>query len=113
MEKFWDNFIKYLNEVSNLDWLSNNLTDFQIFLGSILTLAIVALWCFLDILGSLFSMFILKYTDIESKYPRFKKIIQYYNNVNYVYIIYQALFLVLVYLIIIVIMINLLYKSFV
>lgn len=116
MDRFLENIKKFFNDISNnwdlLKWVPENITDFQLFLCSLIVLALVALWCFVDIIGSLFSLYLIKYTDIEKKYPKLKNIIKYYGNINYMYILYQALFLVGVYLILIWTLFSLLYKSF-
>lgn len=115
MESFLETIKKFFKDISNnwdlLNFIPNNLTDFQLFLCSLIVLALIALWCFIDIIGSLFSLYLIKYTDIEVKYPKLQKIIKYYGNINYMYILYQALFLVVVYLILIWTLLALLYKS--
>lgn len=77
----------------NLDFikLPETLTGIQTFLISILTLCIILLWCFINIVGYLGSMYIIKYTQLEEKYPKYKKIINYFVKSNYVFIIIEII----------------------
>ena len=66
----------------------DNLTDFQLILFWILVLAIIALWCFIDIIGYLLISYLVKYTEVEKKYPNFKWLINLqncdrYKNLNF------------------------------
>ena len=114
----WDKLISFFKDFSwfhdldILNWKPENLNDFQIFLGSMLVLATVALLCFINIIGTLLSLYIIKYTELENKYPWLKRIVNYYSNINYLYILYQIVFLFIIYFIIIWTGVSLLYKSF-
>ena len=79
----------------------DNLTDFQQFLFWILVLAIIALWCFIDIIGYSITSYLVKYTEVEKKYPKLKWLINYFLNANYIFIIIQIVYIVFIYVIII------------
>lgn len=116
MKNLFEKIIQFFRSIGTdfnpAEFVPENLTEFQLFLGSLIILALITLWCIIDVIGALFSLYIIKYTDIEKKYPKLKIIIRYYSNVNYVYITYQIIFLLLVYFTIIWTGLSLLYKSF-
>lgn len=72
----------------------------RILLG-ILGLALINLWCLIDVIGYLLSIYLVKYLDIENKYPKYKRIIQYFYNTNYIFIYLQIIYIVLIHLFII------------
>ena len=74
-----------------------------------MVLAIIALWCLIDIIGYLGSSYLIKYTDIVNKYPKLKRIINYFLKANYVLIILQIIYIIVIYIYIIGACFSLLY----
>ena len=98
---------QYFSDIINL--IPNNLSESQSLIFYLTILAIIALWCFIDIIGYLGSAYLIKYVDIENRYPKFKKIINYFKNSNIVLIIIEIIFIVSILLGAIAICIILLY----
>jgi hypothetical protein len=101
------NIMQYFNELIQLT--PQNLSDFQVLIFWLLVLAIIALWCFINIIGYLGSSYLIKYTDIENKYPKLKRIINYFLKANYVLIILQIIYIIVIYIYIIGACFSLLY----
>ena len=89
----------------------DNLTDFQQFLFWILVLAILALWCFIDIIGYLITSYLVKYTEVEKKYPKLSHIIKYYENTSIIFLVIEIIFVILTLIIVIAICVHLLYLT--
>jgi len=106
-----NNFIYGFLPFINLDFsiLPDTPTGFHKFLLGILMLSIVLLWCFINIIGYILTLYIIKYTNLEEKYPKFKPLFTYYQNMNYIFIIIEIIFFMLTILTVIGICINLLY----
>ena len=102
-------FFEKFNEIANFK--PENLNEFQQIIFWILVLAIIALWCFIDIMGFLLSAYLVKYTDIENKFPKLKKIINYYLKSNYLFIILQMIYIIFIYTFIIAMCLLLFYKG--
>ena len=62
-----------------LNWSPSNLTDFQLFLWFLVVLCLLTLWSIIDIIGYLIAIYLIKYTDVETKYPKYVKIINYFS----------------------------------
>ena len=65
---------------------SNSNINYGVFL-----LSLIALICFINVLGLLSVHILIQKKDYETKYPKFKKIINYYKNTSLVYVIIEAL----------------------
>jgi hypothetical protein len=76
--------MQYFKEL--IKFTPNNFTDFQGLIFWLLVLAIIAFLCLIVIIGYLGSSYLIKYTDIENKYPKLKRIINYFLKANYVFI---------------------------
>lgn len=57
----------------------------------ILILIIVCIICFLNVFGFLIINHLINKYNIENKYPKLKKIIEYYKKISLVYIIIEGL----------------------
>jgi heme/copper-type cytochrome/quinol oxidase subunit 2 len=93
------NILQYFNELFR--FTPQNLSECQQFLFLLMVLAIIALWCIIDILGYLCSSYFIKYSDAENKYPKLKRLINYNFKANYVFIIFQIIYIVVIYVYII------------
>jgi len=71
----------------NVDETASNLT--QVSYGFFL-LSLVALVCFLNILGFMLTYILVKRGNYEIKYPKLKKIIHYYQQMTLIYIFIEA-----------------------
>ena len=76
--------------LSNLGLEENINSNSDISYGVFL-LSLIALICFINVLGLLSVHILIQKKDYETKYPKFKKIINYYKNTSLVYFIIEAL----------------------
>nr|YP_010759091.1 hypothetical protein QEO35_mgp28 [Hericium alpestre]WEX32005.1 hypothetical protein [Hericium alpestre] len=81
----------------NFDWTTGpeNLTSFQQLIYGIIIISISLLWCFINVTGYFITIYVIKYTDIETKYPKYIKIINYFKKYTYLSIILEILFIVI------------------
>lgn len=95
----------------NLDWLSapESLYGINKLIFSILIFSVIILWCIINIIGYFGSLYLIKYTDLETKYPKFKPIFKYYLSTSTVFLIVEIVFVISTLLIIIGVCIHLLY----
>lgn len=85
-QSFFFSFIcSHLN--MNVDETASNLI--QVYYGVFL-LSLVALICFLNVLGFLISYILIQKGNYEIKYPKLKKIINYYKKSTLVYVSIEA-----------------------
>jgi hypothetical protein len=87
--------------MTNFFTMPDNLSQADQFLSAIIILAVINLWCFLDIIGFLIALYLVKYTDVEKKYPKYKKWINYYNNANFMSIGIEILFILFIHFLVI------------
>jgi hypothetical protein len=78
--------------LSNLDIIVTDSDSFitQIFYGVFL-LSIIALICFINIIGYLVVYIIIERGNYENKYPRLSKIINYYKKISLIYLSIEVL----------------------
>jgi hypothetical protein len=57
-----------------------------------MTLSLIALLCFINVLGYFLSLYILDKYNIETRFPKLSKIKTYYKNTTLIFIIYESLF---------------------
>ena len=62
--------------------LSDNASTFVNYSYGVFMLSLIALLCFINVLFYLFVYIIIQQKDYETKYPRLKRIINYYKNIN-------------------------------
>lgn len=106
------NFINFITNF-NLDLLiPESLEGFKLFLFSIGGLSLINLWCFIDIIGFLISLYVIKYIKIESKYPKLQKMVTYFANSNYVFIGLQIAYIIVIHLFILIVCISIYFSSF-
>ena len=67
------------------------------------TLSLIVLISFINIMGFLLSLYLISKYDIENKFPKFKKIIKYYENSNKIFIIFEVILSIVILLIMIII----------
>ena len=68
---------------------SETLTNYAF---GVMLLSLVALLCFINVLGYFISFYILDKYNIETRFPKLNKIKTYYQNTTLIFIIYEALF---------------------
>ena len=76
--------------LSNLGIEENINSNSDISYGVFL-LSLIALICFINILGLMSVNILIQKKNYETKYPKLKKIINYYKNTSLVYVIIEAL----------------------
>jgi hypothetical protein len=86
-------------------------TSLQKLLIGLVGIFILELLIFLSIVGYLITLYIIKYTEIEQKYPKLKIIINYYKNTNLIFIIFEVLFFVIFNVTLIILFGHLLYLT--
>ena len=91
---------------------NNTPTSIQKTLVGLVGIFIIELWTFLSVVGYLIALYIIKYTDIEKKYPKLQIIINYYKNTNYFFIIFEVLFFIIFNLCLIFLYLHLLYLTY-
>jgi len=76
--------IKGILPIINIDWsiLPDTSTGFHKLLLSTLILSIILLWCFFNIIGYFIILYGINYTNLENRYPRFKRLINYFKNIG-------------------------------
>lgn len=72
----------------NIPDQASSLTHFSF---SVFLLTLVALLCFINVLGFLTAYIIIQKGNYENKYPKFKKIINYYKKSTLFYVIIEVL----------------------
>jgi len=72
----------------NINENSSILTKFSF---SVFLLSLIAMLCFINILGFLFVYIFIQQGEYEKKYPKFKIIINYYKNSTLIYVIIEIL----------------------
>ena len=95
-----------------IDWsiLPDTPTGFHKFLLGILGLSIILLWCFINVIGYFIVLYGIKYINLEVKYPKLKRVINYFYNMNYIFIIIEIIYILVILITVIVICILLLYE---
>lgn len=78
---------------------SEGLTNYAF---GVMTLSLVALLCFMNVLGYFFSFYILDKYNIETRFPKLNKIKTYYQNTTILFIIFESLFCILILLFLII-----------
>lgn len=112
IEKFIKNNVIYcfLPFTNLYDKISpDNLEGFNKMLFGILVISIILLWCFISIVGYLLTLYIIKYTKLEEKYPKLKPFIVYFQTTNYVFIVIEIIIFISTLLALIGVCIKLLY----
>lgn len=90
---------------------SDSYTGVYKLLFGLLVLSILTIWSFVSIAGYFLVLYFTKYTNIEVKYPKLKRLISYYQNINITLIVIETIFIVFLHLIISGICIYFLYFS--
>ena len=75
--------------------IPQDLHGIKLFFISLGGLSLLNLWCFIDIIGFLISLYLVKYTDVEAKYPKWKKFIAFFKNQTYFFIGLQIVYIFL------------------
>jgi len=68
---------------------SENLTNYAF---GVMIMSLVALLCFINVLGYFLSFHVLDKYNIETRFPKLSKIKKYYKNTTLIFIIYESLF---------------------
>lgn len=95
-------FLPFLLDYLGLN--TQNETDPVILVSThILILAIIILFCFINISGYIIFIYIIKETNLIEKYPKFKKIIKYYESTNKIFLLFEIILVLILLLGIIII----------
>ena len=78
----------------------NNYTGTYKYIFGLLLLSILTIWSFLTFTGYFLILYLIKYTNIEYKYPKLKKIIEYIQNLKVTFVIIESIFTVSLHIII-------------
>ena len=70
---------------------------------SMFTLSLIVLISFINIIGYILSLYLLSKYDIENKYPKYIKIIKYFEKSNKIFILFEIILCILILLFIILI----------
>ena len=109
--------LKILNNIHTLSIIPffnvvpESLNGFQRLIAGILVLSVIFLWCFINVIGYFGFLYMIKNTDLENKYPKYKFITNYLKKLNYVFIIMETIFIIIILLSVIGICSYLLYHS--
>jgi hypothetical protein len=71
--------------------LPDDITDIANFNFNMFILTLIALFCFINITGCFLTFYFINIYGIKNKYPKYNKIIKYYENYNLVFIIIESL----------------------
>ena len=71
-----------------------SLSGFEQFLFGVLMISIVLLWCFVNVIGYFCVLYGIKYLDIETKYAKYKPIINYFKKLNFVFVIVDVILII-------------------
>lgn len=69
---------------------SETLTNYAF---GVMLMSLVALLCFINVLGYFITFYVLDKYNIETRFPKLSKIKTYYQNTTLIFIIYESLFL--------------------
>lgn len=94
-----DNLFSSVNTVSAVN---------RIILG-VVTIAIILLYCIINIVAYFACLYLLKHTDLENKYPKLSPVIKYYKNTSIILLIIEIIFVVFTLLLVIGLCLHLLY----
>jgi hypothetical protein len=72
----------------NINDNASTLTNYSL---SVFLLSLVAMLCFINILGYFFLYILIQQGEYEKKYPKFTKIINYYKKSTLIYVIIEIL----------------------
>jgi hypothetical protein len=97
----------------NIDFsmLPDTPTGYHKFLLGILGFLLLTLWCFQrsQIIGYLISLHIIHNTQLVTKYPKLKPLINYFKTTSYIVLAWEVFFFIGMYIVVIGIIIKLLY----
>jgi hypothetical protein len=85
----------------DINIIPETISSFEKFLFYLIILGILTLWSFIDIVGHFIVIYLIDHKNIEEKYPKFKSIIKYFKKVNYYFLTFEIVFVILVYLLLI------------
>ncbi len=89
--------------------IPESLSNFQKIIFSIIILALLTLWSFIDIVGHFITLYLIDYIKVGEKYPKLKPLLNYFKKTNYIFLTFEIIFFILIYIMVIVICINLLF----
>lgn len=98
--------ISFVDFSSILDIFPETPTSFHKFFLGILILSLVTLLSFVDLFSHFFILYLIKYTNIKARYPKYKHVINFYEKSRYLFLVYEIIFVIIVYLSLIVICIS-------
>ena len=70
--------------------LSDNASTFVNYSYGVFLLSLIALLCYINVLIYLFIYIVIQKKDYESRYPRLKRFINYYKNMNLLFAIIES-----------------------
>lgn len=87
--------------------IPETMSSFHKFLLAIIILALLTLWSFIDIVGHFITLYLIDYTKAVEKYPKLKPILNYFKKTNYIFLGFEIVFFISIYLMLIGICIQL------
>lgn len=96
-----DNLFSSVNTVSAIN---------RILLG-VVTIALILVYCIINIVAYFACLYIIKHTELENKYPKLKPVIKYYQNTSIIFLIIEIIFVVSTLLLVIGLCLHFLYIS--
>nr|QCI56443.1 hypothetical protein [Hypsizygus marmoreus] len=83
--------------------ISNDAEPIILYSFSMFTLTLIALVCFINVIGYFISLYLIHKYDIDNKYPKLKRLIKYYEKYSFTIILIEGgvCIIILVFIIII------------
>ena len=94
----------------DINLMAETASSFDKFLYSIIILTLLTLWSFIDIIGHFITIYLIDHSKIKAKYPKLTPILNYFKKTNYVFLAFEIIFVISIYLMIIGVCIILLYE---
>jgi len=88
--------------------IPESMSSFQKIIFSIIVLALLTLWSFIDIVGHFITLYFIDHTKVGEKYPKIKPLLNYFKKTNYIFLTFEIIFFISIYIMVIEIYINLL-----
>lgn len=93
------------------DIMPDSVSGLEKMLYGIIILTLLTLWSFIDIIGHFFTIYLIDHAKIKEKYPKLIPVLNYFKKTNYIYLIFEIIFVILIYLMLIGICIMLLFNN--
>ena len=94
----------------DINLIPETVTGLEQALYGIIILTLLTLWSFIDIVGHFVVLYLIDYTKVKEKYPRFTPILNYFKKTNYIFLAFEIIFVISIYLMLIGVGIALLFE---